>query len=82
MKDSNGTWVRYRYGDPRKLGVEWDNSELSEEEIKFAGFDPDDSELGFGTLTENWNGHEAGSRVVSGATLPGFFFAVEARSRS
>jgi hypothetical protein len=41
-----------------------------------AGMDMEDDEVVVGMLTHAWNGHAAGSFVVSGPTAPGLPFAV------
>ena len=75
-------FTRYTYGAaPDSLPVDW-TGELDvptrwDEIVSSAGFDPDDEEVGIGYLTENWNGHDAGALVVSGATVTGHPFAVE-----
>lgn len=71
----------YTYQNPDTLPVEWDDGfslqQITDEDVQAAGFDPNDEELNSGTLTEEWNGHPAGSVVLSGATVEGHPFAVQ-----
>lgn len=48
--------------------------------VRTAGFDPADEELAWATLSAPWNGHPAGSIVVTELTVEGHRFAVEDRS--
>lgn len=75
------TFKRYTYTsfDAGQVGeiVEWDSYPTDwQEQATIAGFDPDDDELGMGTLQQEWNGHPAGALVVSGLTTAGYPFAV------
>ena len=76
------SWKRYRYGNsPDLLPVDWEaDPKITKAEIKAAGFDPNDSELGFGVLDEAWESHEAGCRVLSGLTCEGHPFAIETKT--
>jgi hypothetical protein len=89
------TFRRYVYNQPHSLPVTWDDDEmwrrwpatiragqdLTDDEWRAAGFEPDDEEAGFGALTDDWNGHKAGALVVSGLTVEGHPFAVEDAER-
>ena len=74
-------FTTYTYQNPAPLPVEWDDGfslqQIADEDVQAAGFGPDDEELNSGTLTEAWNGHPAGSVVLSGATVEGHPFALE-----
>lgn len=47
------------------------------ETLLAAGFDPDDEEITVVELAEDWEGHPAGSLVVTGCTVEGHPFAIE-----
>lgn len=70
----------YTYSDPSFLPVDFDGYLPGYDAYcKAAGFDPEDDEVNVGMLTEEWNGHPAGSVVVSGLTTEGHPFAVEVK---
>jgi len=49
----------------------------ADKEIRAAGFDPEDHELGVCELAIDWKGHPAGARVLVATTQDGDSFAVE-----
>ena len=72
----------YKYGNtpnalPVQFSNELENPSQWDEIVTDAGFDPDDEEVSVGYLVRDWNGHKAGTLVVSGATVTGHPFAVE-----
>ena len=72
-------WKRYRYGTtPHELHLEeagWQDLP-SDLEYREAGFDPEDEEVTICRLIDAWNGHPAGSVVITGLTVEGHPFAV------
>lgn len=68
----------YTYGNnPESLPLDCEGYIEGYEEICIAaGFNPEDEETNACTLTEDWNGHPAGSIVVTGPTVTGHPFAV------
>lgn len=50
--------------------VDWDTT------VAAAGFNPGDEEVSICTLSATWNGHPAGSLVVTGLAVEGHRFAV------
>jgi hypothetical protein len=74
-------WYLWGLGDADLLmnAVDWDAYQTDTQDIvAAAGMDPnmDDDEIVVGMLTRFWNGHPAGSFVVSGPTAPGLPFAI------
>jgi hypothetical protein len=77
---------RYRYNRPEMLPVDWEYEfdgdwdamlELAGMErsgIRESGYD--DEEISIGLLAEDWNGHPAGSFVVSGLLVSDHPFSV------
>jgi hypothetical protein len=71
-------WTRYTYLQPHDVPLaDGDCEDWDEAAVVAAGFDPADEEVSICTLTEEWNGHPAGSRVVTTLTVSGHPFAVE-----
>lgn len=80
---SSDGWTIYTHSDPhilpvlRDAGGRWVYDRWpSDADIRAAGFIPRD-ETGCGVLAEDWQGHRAGSRVLTGITVAGYTFAVE-----
>lgn len=69
-------WKQYTFGPcPNLLPIaetDWDTAA-----VKAAGFDPEDEEVSVCELTDEWNDHPRGSRVVLGMTATGHPFAIE-----
>lgn len=65
------TWSNTPSLVPLRAADLWD-----EEVVVAAGFDPQDSEVTVTDLAEAWNGHPAGSLVVTELTVEGHRFAV------
>jgi hypothetical protein len=80
-------WYLWGLGDDNELvasAVDWDAYVPDASDIiAAAGMDPnmDDDEIVVGVLARPWNGHAAGSFVVSGPTAPGLPFAVSVTAR-
>jgi hypothetical protein len=72
-------WYLWGLGEAGWLAsvVGWDAYQTDVQDIiTAAGMDPADDEVVVGMLTHAWNGHAAGSFVVSGPIAPGLPFAV------
>ena len=67
--------TRYTWDNPNLVPLRsadlWDG-----DIVKAAGFDPEDEEVTVCDLAEEWNGHPAGSLVVTELTVCGHSFAV------
>lgn len=71
------TWTSFDAANMASDAVNWDAYPMDWEAlVTAAGMDPDDDEIGVGTLTEAWNGHPEGALIVSGLTTAGYPFAV------
>jgi hypothetical protein len=77
-------WYLWGLGDAELLMnvVDWDAYQTDVQDIVVAaGMDMEDDEVVVGMLTHAWNGHAAGSFVVSGPTAPGLPFAISVTAR-
>lgn len=76
------TWKRYTIGNERTFKELLSDEEIpwpTDDELRAAGFQPDDEEAAISLLAEEWNGHPAGSRVIHSLILTDYPFAVEVK---
>ena len=75
MDTTTAKITRYTWDNPKLVPLRsddlWDN-----DIVTAAGFDPEDEEVTVCDLAEEWNGHPAGSLVVTELTVRGHSFAV------
>jgi len=67
----------YRFATKPELVPLGGERSWDEQAVRAAGFDPEDEDVVCCELTEEWEGHPAGSLVVTGCTIEGYPFAVE-----
>ena len=68
--------TKYTYSNTPSLLPLSEEPYWDKHDIEKAGFDSDDEDIMCCTLSEDWNGHKAGSTVVTGQTTEGAPFVV------